>query len=98
QVPTGTYNLHVDIDGFREVRQPLDVMDGSVAIGSNIIQMIPAPGRLSATSSRSPVTRGGRNAVDVSEIVEQYPHKAVDLFEKAQASRHKGKMDQAISQ
>src|SRR5262245_14598146 len=90
-VPRGVYYIHVNVDGFDEVRQRVDVSD-AYADGMNLVTMAPAP-------SRTRVARSGdrRASVDVSELLEQYPKKAVDLYNKGRDLREKGKNQQSIS-
>jgi thioredoxin-like negative regulator of GroEL len=91
-ISKGSYFIHVDIDGYDEVRQRVDVSD-VFADTPNLITMLPAPGR-----GRGVMSRGGKPVIDVSEILDQYPKKAVDLYNKARESRDKGKNGQAIDQ
>jgi len=90
-VPRGTYFVHVDVAGFEEVRQRIDVSD-AFADAFNLITMVPAPGR-----ARPGLSADRRAVVDVSELLDQYPKKAVDLYNKGRDLREKGKNDQAIA-
>ena len=85
----GSYLIHVDVDGYEEVHQRVDSTDTA---GMNVIQMIPAPGRITRRVQRT------APSADVSEFLDQYPHKAVDLYHKSLDNRKKGKNDQAINQ
>jgi tetratricopeptide (TPR) repeat protein len=85
----GNYLIHVDVDGYEEIHQRAE---GTDTEGFSIVQMIPSPGRISRSKERTAAS------VDVSEILDQYPRKAVDLYSKAVDNHKKGKNDQAISQ
>jgi len=85
----GAYLVHVDVDGYQEIHQRVDSTD---AEGYAVIQMIPAPGRISRKPQHT------QAAVDVSEIMDQYPKKAVDLYNKGLDNHKKGKNEQAIKQ
>jgi Tfp pilus assembly protein PilF len=88
QPASGHYMIHVDVDGYEEVHQRIENTDVE---GYTTIQMIPASGRI----SRKEHTQA---SLDVSEVLDQYPRKAVDLYGKALDSHKKGKIDQAIKQ
>jgi len=82
-----TYVIHVDVDGYEEVRQRIVGIEGV----SNMIQMIPA---------RTKMVRRGRTpaVADITELMDQYPRKAVNLYTKAAENHKNGKNDQAIAQ
>jgi Tfp pilus assembly protein PilF len=88
QPASGSYLIHVDVDGYEEVHQRVESTDID---GYTTIQMIPATGRI----VRKEQTRA---SVDVSEIFDRYPRKAVDLYDKALDNHKKGKNEEAIKQ
>ncbi len=94
-VAVGSYLIHVDIDGYQEIHQSVEIFDGSGAFGTSIVQMIPVAGR------RSELNRAAgpavRQVIDVSEVLDRYPRKAQDLYRKAQTNRKKGNRDQAVN-
>ena len=88
RVNKGNYFIHVKVEGYSEVRQSIDVGEGVMSAAPLVISMSPAPTRISREKSR--------RVVDASELLEQYPSKAVDLWKKSIADRKKGKDDKAI--
>src|ERR1051326_1576370 len=46
KVSTGSYTIHVNIDGYEEVRSEVEVASHSGVMGMTLIQMISAPGRV----------------------------------------------------
>ena len=88
RVTKGNYFIHVKLEGYSEVRQSIDVGEGVMSGAPLVISMSPAPARISRQNSRK--------VVDASELLEQYPPKAVDLWKKSIADRKKGKDDRAI--
>jgi len=87
EVRPGTYFIHAALEGFKEVRQQVDVS----GIGSATAFIVLTP-----TSQRSNVE--GSSVVHVSQILDQYPSKAVSLYKKALSSDKKGKRSDAIRQ
>ena len=88
RVTKGNYFIHVKLEGYSEVRQSIDVGEGVMSGAPLVISMSPAPVRISRQNSR--------RVVDASELLDQYPPKAVDLWKKSIADRKKGKDDKAI--
>ena len=88
RVTKGNYFIHVKIDGYSDVRQAVDVGEGGMSAAPLIITMSPAPTRISRQKTG--------NIVDASELLEQYPRKAVDLYKKSISDRKKGRNDKAI--
>jgi len=88
RVSKGNYFIHVKLEGYAEVRQAIDVGEGVMSGAPLVITMSPAPTRISRQKSK--------NVVDASELLEQYPSKAVDLWKKSIDDRKKGKDDKAI--
>jgi tetratricopeptide (TPR) repeat protein len=87
RVRKGSYFIHVKIEGYSEVRQSVDVGE-AMSSAPVVITMSPAPARISRQQT-------GR-VVDASELLEQYPRKAVDLYKKSISDRKKGRDDKAI--
>src|SRR5262245_36639027 len=88
RVTKGNYFIHVKVEGYSEVRQAIDVGEGIMSAAPLVINMSPAPVRVSREKSK--------NVVDASELLDQYPSKAVDLWKKSIGDRKKGKNDKAI--
>ena len=86
----GTYLVHVDIDGYEEIHQRVESSNTDTD-GYAVIQMIPAPGRVS-----NRIVEHTQASVDVSEMLDQYPKKAVSLFKKAEDAHRKHKDPEAI--
>jgi Tfp pilus assembly protein PilF len=86
-VPPGSYTIHAEIEGFEEVNQPVEAHDG-MGLGTNI--MITAARR----GGHAAATNGG--IVNVSEILDAYPKKAVDAFKKGEDYRKQKKDEQAM--
>ncbi len=93
KVSPGSYNIHVNIDGYQEARFDANV-DRVGSSGLLNVLMTTAPGRV-ANGQRRVVTS---DKVDVTEILDRYPGKAVSLYNKAIANRKKGRNDDAIAQ
>jgi tetratricopeptide (TPR) repeat protein len=93
RVQPGSYMIHVNIDGYQEVRMDVEYAARFGVLGAALIPMTPAPGRLARATAKS----GGSPVVDVTELKNQYPKKAVDLFNKAVNSAKKGRYDDAVS-
>ena len=89
-IPPGTYYVHVQVQGFKEVYQRLDLVNGLG--GANVVIPISAKNRGSAPPE------GSAKTVDKSEFLEQYPAEAVSLFKKALENHKKGKSQEAIKQ
>jgi tetratricopeptide (TPR) repeat protein len=89
QPGNGNYLIHIDVDGYEEIHQRVEAsgVDGD---GYSVIQMIPAPGRVSTKAEHT------QASVDVSEMMNQYPKKAVNLFNKALDAHKKQKDPEAI--
>lgn len=86
-VPKGQYTIHIEIEGFDEVNQAVDTSDG-IGYDTNVTVML----------IRKPVVvvPRGDNVVDVSQLSERFPKKALDSFRKGLDSRKKGNNDQSI--
>ncbi len=82
----GAYVIHVDIDGFEEVNQPLDLFERSWGANANI----------TLTRKRQVIRRGESPTVDVSEFRDRYPKKAIEAFKKGIESKKLGKKDETL--
>jgi Flp pilus assembly protein TadD len=91
-VSPGSYFLHINVEGYEEVHQPVHVSDSGASSIPSQISMMTSPIR------RQLIAPGGRQVVDVSELLDQYPHKAVDLFHKGVQNHKKGRNEQAATQ
>src|SRR5213593_1388011 len=91
-IAAGTYFISVNIDGYQPVHQQVEVMSG---FGSTAITVF-------LTKSSNETTRAeGLDAedpdiIDVSQMKENLPKKAVQDFEKALDEKKKGKLESAI--
>src|SRR5579871_2545428 len=72
----GNYLIHVDVDGYEEIHQRVETSSTDTD-GYAVIQMIPAPGRVSRR-----VVEHTEASVDVTEMMDRYPKKAVSLYNK----------------
>src|SRR5262245_48798253 len=72
-VPPGSYTIHMEIQGFEDVNQPVDTRDGS-GLGSHVT--------INLVRKGSGYRAAGRPIVDVTEILDAYPKKAVEAFRK----------------
>jgi tetratricopeptide (TPR) repeat protein len=84
-VPPGAYTIHADLDGFEPVNQEVDASD----IKSRLTLMISLVRKRVVQSSDPKI-------VDVSELTDRYPKKAVSLFEKGSDSLKNKKTNDAI--
>jgi len=92
QVKSGSYIVHVNVEGFAEVRQPVEFFDSRTPNSPLLIQME----RASVRVVQKPA--GNEHLVDVTEILDQHPRKAVSLYQKSLESRKKKKDADAIRQ
>jgi tetratricopeptide (TPR) repeat protein len=89
-LPVGTYDVVVNVDGYEEVRQ-------QVAVGSGAFNAVTLNIHLQEKESVY-VKRDGPNddVVDVTELSRKYPKKAVQDYEKARDELRKGNSAKAI--
>ena len=86
-VPQGSYTIHVEIEGFEDVNQPVDARDSLGMAGNVTITLV----------RKSTVVREKNGAlVDVSEFLDTYPKKAVDAYKKGLDYRKKQKNQDAM--
>jgi Tfp pilus assembly protein PilF len=86
-VAPGSYTIHVEIEGFEDVNQPVDVRDGLGLAGPVTITLV---------RKGSPSRAAGGNIVDVTEFLDRYPKKAVDAFGKGLEYRKQKKNEEAM--
>ena len=86
-VAPGSYTIHMEIDGFEDVNQPVDVRDGLGLGGPVTITLVRKGSRSRAA---------GGYIVDVTEILDAYPKKAVDAFRKGLEYRKQKKNEDAL--
>src|SRR5579883_730494 len=85
-VPRGnTYTIHVELEGFEDVNQGIDAVDGSDV---NVL--------VNLTRKRKPADGQKAEVVNIAEFKELYPKKAVSHFEKGMDAIDKKKYDDAI--
>jgi Tfp pilus assembly protein PilF len=86
-VPAGSYTIHAEIEGFEEVNQPVDANEG---FGSGTNMMI----TVARKGGHATPANGG--IVNVSEMFDAYPKKAVEAFKKGQDYKAHKKDEQAM--
>ena len=89
-LPLGSYVLHIKLDGFKEVRERVDM--GNPDYGANI------PTVNIILSRNEPEKEDAKNSddIDIKALSHRFPKKAVDEFEKAQEEDRKGNTAKAI--
>jgi len=85
-VPAGSYVIHAEIEGFEEVNQPVDA--GQLGMTANVLITVARKGGHAASA------KGG--IVNISEILDQYPKKAVEAFKKGEEYSKNKKDEQAM--
>jgi tetratricopeptide (TPR) repeat protein len=90
-LPLGTYIVVVKLDGFKEVRERVDM--GNPDYGANIptINII-----LSRNEPEKEETSKNGDVIDIKALSHRFPKKAVEEFEKAQEEDRKGNSPRAI--
>ncbi len=86
-VPAGSYIIHLEIEGFEEINQPIDV-NGDTGFQNNVLITV-----ASRTSRAKPT---GTGIVNVSELLDGYPKKAAEAFKKGLEYRKQDKDEQAM--
>jgi tetratricopeptide (TPR) repeat protein len=88
-VAPGNYNIHVEVPGYEQVDQHVDVY--SFGLQSNTIILL-------APKSEIADQQDDRNSgvIHVSQFPNQYPKKAIDAYKKGMQSRSKGNNADAI--
>jgi tetratricopeptide (TPR) repeat protein len=92
-VAPDSYLIRVKMSGFEEVDQRVDVHEVYVA-GQNSIILLK---ELQTAGGKVPSSNEGYR-VHVSQLTEQYPKKAVSLYNKALKNRKNNKVDLALRQ
>jgi tetratricopeptide (TPR) repeat protein len=87
-VPPGSYTIHVEVAGYEEIDQQVDV--SSFGFQANNIILLSPKARTSDDGA------GDSNVVHISEFSDRYPKKAVESFKKGLQEKSKGKNDEAI--
>jgi Flp pilus assembly protein TadD len=91
-LPAGTYYISVNLDGYQPVRQQVDLNSfGGVSVS---IFLNRASADNSSTSSG--LDAEDQDIIDVSQMKENFPKKAVQDYEKALVEKKKGKLESAI--
>ena len=88
-IPAGTVDVVVRIEGFEEERVPVQ-LSANASATVNMILTPKANIAVNANASES-------NVVDIVDLTRKYPGKAVDDFQKAVESRRKGETDKALT-
>jgi len=86
-VPAGSYTIHAEIEGFEEINQSVDAGEG-LGLLTNVMITVARKGGHAA-----PINGG---IVNVAEMLDAYPKKAVEAFKKGQDYRTHKKDDQAM--
>jgi tetratricopeptide (TPR) repeat protein len=86
-VAAGSYTIHAEIEGFEEINQPVGAGEG-LGLQTNLMITVARKGGHAA-----PINGG---IVNVAEMLEAYPKKAVEAFKKGQDYRAQKKDDQAM--
>ena len=87
-VQQGTYIIHVELPGYEQVDQQVEVF-GNFSTPNTVIMLTPKSEVANHQESDGPV-------VHVSEFPDRYPKKAVESFKRGLESKRKGKNDQTI--
>jgi tetratricopeptide (TPR) repeat protein len=91
-VPRGDYTIKIDIDGFGTLNYALRDYDAGFSVNIFVPlarQSTGSPGSATASST-------GTHVVDITELPQQYPKKAVSFFEKGRKSLKKNKTNEAM--
>src|SRR5213592_547634 len=86
-VAPGSYTIHMEIKGFEDVNQPVDARDGLGLGGPVTITLVRQGSRSRAA---------GGYIVDVTEILDGYPKKAVDAFRQGLEYRKQKENEDAM--
>jgi hypothetical protein len=84
-VPRGSYTIHVDIEGFESVDQPIDSFDTTYDMNV-MVRLVRKPSKPAA----------GPDVVNIAEFLDRYPKKAVSYFEKGNDSLKKKNSGAAV--
>src|SRR5438105_2886871 len=86
-VTPGSYTIHMEIEGFEDVNQQVEVRDG-FGLGSNVT--------ITLVRKATPSQSGGGAIVNIAEFLDTYPKKAVDAFKKGVEYRKQKKNEEAM--
>jgi tetratricopeptide (TPR) repeat protein len=86
-VPRGTYTVHIQIEGFEEVRQEIEIGNG-IGHENNVTILL--------VRAAVQTERATRHIIDASEILDRFPKKAVNAFKKGLDNKKKNKSAQAL--
>jgi tetratricopeptide (TPR) repeat protein len=89
-VPRGEYTIKIDIDGIGTVSHAIRDYDAGFSVNIFI------PLARQSASAPATVSSTGTHVVDITELPEQYPKKAVSFFEKGRKSLKKNKTSEAV--
>jgi tetratricopeptide (TPR) repeat protein len=89
---SGTYYLAVNLEGFQPIHQQVEVMSGfgSATVTLFLSKASPDATHADALDSEDP------DIIDVTQMKENLPKKAVQDYEKALEEKKKGKLESAI--
>jgi tetratricopeptide (TPR) repeat protein len=88
----GTYYLSVNIDGFQPIHQQVEVMSG---FGSAIVTLFLAKASPDAAHGDA-LDAEDPDIIDVTQMKENLPKKAVQDYEKALEEKKRGKLESAV--
>src|SRR5213593_2245664 len=90
-LPAGSYYISVNVDGYEPVRQPVEVYSqmGGANLSIFLNRAASARDRATGLDAEDP------DIVDISQMKESFPKKAVQDVEKALEERKKGQMEKA---
>jgi Flp pilus assembly protein TadD len=91
-VAAGTYFVSVNVEGYQPVHQQVEVMSG---FGGAVITVFMTKGS-AATVQGDGLDAEDPDIIDVTQMKENLPKKAVQDYEKALDERKKGKLESAI--
>jgi superkiller protein 3 len=91
-VQPGTYFISVNADGYDEVRQAVEVYNSANGLSNVSIFLA----RKDGSRDKSPLDSADPDIIDVSQMKENFPRKAVQNYEKAVEEIKKGQNDRAV--
>src|SRR5712692_10982878 len=92
-LPPGTYFISVNLDGYQPVHQQVDVMNG---FGNTAMTIFLTKASPDTSSRASGLDAEDQDVIDISQMKENLPKKAVQEYEKALDEKKKGKLESAI--
>jgi len=92
-LPPGTYYISANLDGYQPVHQQVEVMSGFGNVAMTVFLTKASPD----TSARaSGLDAEDQDIIDISQMKENLPKKAVQDYEKALDEKKRGKLESAI--